>query len=195
MACRAAGGDDGFIHGRLRRRGVLFGGCRGFLFDGCASSQDSEESEAPASSAAQESAVDVKKLADDMYAAMTFDDEMMELSAEVLPNIYEYDPEEVVDFKVYTCATGGSADEVAVFLADDDAGMEYIEQMVGYRLDTLRSNFEDYRPEEMSKIENAKVLTNGYVTALVVSNDTSARKRSSTTPFNPYQDNKGCDRP
>ena len=148
-----------------------------------ASSQDSEESEAPASSAAQESAVDVKKLADDMYAAMTFDDEMMELSAEVLPNIYEYDPEEVVDFKVYTCATGGSADEVAVFLADDDAGMEYIEQMVGYRLDTLRSNFEDYRPEEMSKIDNAKVLTNGYVTALVVSNDTSGAEEVFNSAF------------
>ena len=105
--------------------------------------------------------------------AMTFDDEMMELSPEVLPNLYEYDPEEVVAFKVYTCSTGGSADEVAVFLGDDDAAMEYIEQMVGYRLDTLKSNFEDYRPEEMSKIENAKVLTNGYVTALVVGNDTA----------------------
>lgn len=137
-------------------------------------SQSEASSQEASSSQAAADGVDVAKLADDMYAALTFDDEMMELSPEVLPNLYEYDPEEVVAFKVYTCATGGSADEVAVFQGDDDAAMEYIEQMVGFRLDTLKSNFEDYRPEEMSKIENAKVLTNGYVTALVVSNDTAA---------------------
>lgn len=141
--------------------------------DASGSAPASASASVATSSSAPAADVDTAKLADDMYKAMTFDEEMLEVQKEVLPNIYEYDAECVGSFKVYVCATGGSADEIAVFQATSDENVEYLEQMVGYRLDTLKSNFEDYRPDEMVKIENAKVLKSGRIVALVMAADTA----------------------
>lgn len=120
--------------------------------------------------------VDVAKLADDMLASLTIDDEMMELNQDTIVNLYEYDAESIAAFKVYASATMSTANEVAVFKAANSEGVEYIQEMLSLRIQTQKFNYENYVPAEMSKIENAQILKNGLYVAMIVNDDPAPAK-------------------
>lgn len=119
----------------------------------------------------QQAAPDVAALADDMKSASTLDDEFINVDSDILGNLYEYDAESISAFSVYTSATMSTPEEIAVFVAADAESVNYIEEMIDYRLQTLRFSYEDYAPLEMPKIENAKVLTNGLYVTLIICED------------------------
>mgnify|MGYP001019727754 CR=1 FL=1 len=121
--------------------------------------------------------VDVAQLADDMLAALTIDDDMLEIDRETIVNLYEYDSESIAAFKVYASATMSTANEVGVFKAASAEDVEFIEEMLSYRLQTQKFNYENYVPAEMTKIENAQVLKSGLYVALVVSDDPEPAKK------------------
>ncbi len=115
--------------------------------------------------------VDIATLADDMLAALTVDDEMMEIDQQTITNLYEYDSESIAAFKVYASASMSTANEVAVFKAATEEDVEFIEEMLSYRVQTQKFNYENYVPAEMVKIENAQVMKSGLYVALVVSDN------------------------
>ena len=128
--------------------------------------------------------VDIAKLADDMLASLTIDDDMMELNKDTIVNLYEYDAESIDTFKVYASATMSTANEVAVFKAANSEGVEYIEEMLSLRIQTQKFNYENYVPAEMAKIENAQILKNGLYVAMIVNDDPAPAKTIFEKAFN-----------
>ena len=129
----------------------------------CACGGGSQPAELPAP--------DVAKLADDMFAAATLEDELMSIDADIMGNLYEYDEECIAEAAVYTSSTMSTPEEIAVFKAADEASVEYVEEMVKLRLQNLQFSYEDYQPLEMTKIENAVIETKGLYTAFIVCGD------------------------
>lgn len=118
---------------------------------------------------------DAGKIADDLKASLTFQDEMMEIEKEVLANYYRVSDEDIEAFKVYKSATGATAEEIAVFTAASGK-LDTVKEAVEMRVEDLGISFEDYVPEEMVKINNAVVVTSGNTVALVVADDSAAAK-------------------
>ncbi len=141
------------------------------VFTACSQTQSEGETDTPA---AQVAPPDLATLADNMHAAGTWGDELMLLDPAVIPNLYEVGEGNVAEIFVYSSSTMSTAEEVAIFMAEDEESVAYIEEMIDLRLQSLQFAFEDYIPEEMPKIENAKVITNGLYVALIVADDTSA---------------------
>ena len=114
---------------------------------------------------------DVAQLADEMFAAVELEDELMSIDTAIMGNLYEYDEASIAAAAVYTSSTMSTPEEVAVFKAADADSVEYVEEMVKLRLTNLEFSYADYQPLEMPKIENAKVVTKGLYTALIVCAD------------------------
>ncbi len=148
------------------------------IFAGC--SQGQEE---VAPTGAEVAAPDLATLAEDMYSAGTWEDELMLLDPAVVPNLYTLDDSSIAEFAVYASSTMSTPEEVAVFVATDEESLAYVEEMINIRLQNLTFSFEDYLPEEMPKIEDAKVLKNGLYMALVVSGDTAPIEKAFNDAF------------
>jgi len=114
---------------------------------------------------------DTAKLAEEMFAAATLEDELMSIDTDIMGNLYEYDEECIAEAAVYTSSTMSTPEEIAVFKAADADSVEYVEEMVKLRLQNLQFSYEDYQPLEMPKIENAKIITKGLYTAFIVCAD------------------------
>ena len=120
---------------------------------------------------AQQPQPDVAELADQMLASVVLEDELMSIDTAVMGNLYEYDADSIAQAAVYTSSTMSTPEEIAVFKAADEDSVKYVEEMVKLRLQNLEFSYADYAPLEMPKIENAKIMTKGLYTALVVCGD------------------------
>lgn len=114
---------------------------------------------------------DVAQLAEDMFAAVELEDELMSIGTDIIGNLYEYDEESIAAAAVYTSSTMSTPEEIAVFKAVDAESVEYVEEMIKLRLQNQNFAYEDYAPLEMPKLENAKTVTKGLYTALIVCAD------------------------
>ncbi len=94
---------------------------------------------------------------------VTFVDDMFEVSNEVVPDFYNL-PEGVTDFKVYMSASGATAEELAVFKCDSKKTSDEVIKACEKRTENLTEKFEDYIPEELTKIKSAVIEEkNGFV--------------------------------
>lgn len=117
--------------------------------------------------------VDIDQLTDELLAQVDFEDELTELGADMIANLYGV--EGAVEQRAYM-SSGATAEEVAVFLfATEDeaqAGQEALEQ----RLESRRADFANYMPDEASRLDNAVLERSGCCVALCVSAGDEARQ-------------------
>lgn len=117
--------------------------------------------------------VDINQLADDLLEKVAFEDELTELDAGMIPDIYGV--EGAVEQRVYM-SSGATAEEVAVFLfateEDAQAGQEALEQ----RLESRKEDFGNYMPDELTRLENAVLKRSGCCVVLCVSSGDEAKE-------------------
>ena len=94
----------------------------------CSSDSDQGESSSSttsqnSSSSSQVSEVTADSLTQKMIEATTFNDEVIAISADVVPNYYTI-PDSVEDYAVYMCPTGATVEEISVFRTSDAAAVE-----------------------------------------------------------------------
>lgn len=75
---------------------------------------------------------------------------------------------------IVRCSTGATAEEMALFQSIDEAAAQRIETAMKARIDTQKSAFENYVPEEIPKLEQAQVLRSGVYVAYVTAADAGA---------------------
>ena len=81
---------------------------------------------------------------------------------------YETDSGSIIDGAILYNENGGFADEVsAVKFADGTDGQGLLKK----RLDSRTATFRDYRPEEVGKLESAKIFSAGGFDILIISDD------------------------
>ena len=122
--------------------------------------------------------VDVSAVALALHDGLTFQDEINEVPDARLKDYYPtLDESALESFKMYKGASGGTAEELAVFQAKDAEGVAEVEKAIAMRLEDLKLQFELYVPAEMTKIENAITETNGNYIVMAVVNDTAAAQK------------------
>lgn len=77
---------------------------------------------------------------------------------------------------VFVSLSGERADEIAVFKAFDEQGLENIVTAVNTHLREQRSAFRDYVPSEFAKLEKTVVRTDGLYCYYAVSEDNDVKQ-------------------
>lgn len=120
-------------------------------------------------------AYDVAATADKLVQTISFEDEMSELPESMLPKLYNIEEQTLTAAKVYV-STGATAEEVAVFEAKTSNDAKTIENAAKARIEKQKNSFRDYVPEEMPKLENPVIVTEGNYVILCVSNQNDKAK-------------------
>ncbi len=99
------------------------------------------------------------------------------------PRYYGIDLEAIEEYEVLVCSSGALADEIAVFKMKDGEDVEDMLDVVRERKQELYDRFVDYVPEEINKINNAVIGSNGNYVYFVVSSNNSAAKKAAEGCF------------
>ena len=119
--------------------------------------------------------IDTAKLADDIYAGVTWKDQIGEVNLAKALNLYGISVDDIASGKVYI-STNATAEEIAVLevVSTDQVSTE--ETAVKDRVASQKSSFESYNAEEVPKLENPLIVTKGQYVILVVCDNTSEAK-------------------
>ncbi|MCM1106885.1 MAG: DUF4358 domain-containing protein [Blautia sp.] len=117
--------------------------------------------------------IDAASLAASLASEVTYDDTLEALDEE-LSGMY-FEMEENVTATLYM-GSGTTAEEVAVFEAqDEDTAKTQLSHVQDY-LDSQKEAVQDYQPEEVKRIEGAVVEQRGKYVILCVSADSTKAK-------------------
>ena len=100
-----------------------------------------------------------------------YDDEMIELSASVVGDFYRLTFEGLEEYRIYTSGTMATANELAVFKLKDEKALTSAEEAVRARLEDQKSNYQNYNPAQMHRIENALLYSDSNYLLFSISND------------------------
>ena len=134
------------------------------LLAGCSSQEEAPEGsqeETPSDT------LDLEALAGQLQEEVTFRDSLNRLDDALMANYYPtLDLSQVEEYVVYVSASGAPAEEIAFFRVKDAAAASAVEEALDKRVEDQTISFEDYRPDEMVKINNFVVVSGGnYVLA------------------------------
>lgn len=145
---------------------------------GCGSSDDSSSAGSANSAAAAQSdeTVDAAAVADKLKDGIEFKDEMAELDEAKIEKIIGVAADSYVKGKVYVSSSGGTAEEIDCFEAKDEDSAKTIADTLTARVESQKKVFENYVPEEMTKLNDPVLVTKGNYVFLCLSNDNDKAK-------------------
>lgn len=120
--------------------------------------------------------------ADKLVSTLSFQDTMSPINESMISTLYGIAASDVKAEKVYV-STGATAEEVAVFEAKDTAGAAKVKAAVETRVDDLKSNFTNYVPAELQKLQNPVIVQKGNVVVFCTSNDSAAAQKAADELF------------
>ena len=110
-----------------------------------------------------------KKIVD----TLEFEDELMQMQADIVGNFYNLPDDQVAEYAIYTSSSMATAEEIAVIKAKDSGAVDQLKKELEDRLNDKMQQYENYRPEQVAKIENAKIQTKGNYLLLAIANDSA----------------------
>ena len=121
----------------------------------------------------EETYVSFDEVYNQLTSSIDFSASKMQKQTEAALNNYYYiDPATLEDYAIYMAdyATG-NADEIAMFQVKESDQMTTVKSLINDRISDLKVRYEDYKPEEMPKIESAIIEEKGNYIFLVISRD------------------------
>lgn len=100
----------------------------------------------------------------------------MEKTAENIGAYYDIDVTTVSEMSVFVCGSGAYPDELAVFRFNDEADAKAGADAVQSRLDGQIAVYKDYTPDEMYKLDEAVIITEGNWVAFSACADNAKAK-------------------
>lgn len=102
----------------------------------------------------------------------------IEKSREDVPDFYsDIDLSQIESASFVICASGAYPDEIAVMKCTDSAAAAAVKSALEKRLESQTELYSTYTPDEMYKLENAKIYTAGnYAVFLAVSDNDRAKE-------------------
>lgn len=113
---------------------------------------------------------------DEIMDTLSFRDTMSILSDDAVANFYELDESILKNMVVYKGATGATAEEIAIFELNDAKDAEQMIKICETRLQDLKVQYENYKPEEMTIIDDGVIEVNGNLVMLAVCDDVDTAK-------------------
>ena len=118
-------------------------------------------------------AVDVDQLAGELLEQVGFEDELTELDESMVAALYGV--ENAQEQKVYLSG-GATAEEVAVFRFATEEEAQAALAVLEQRLESRRTDFANYMPDEAARLDNAVLERSGCFVALCVSAGDTAKE-------------------
>lgn len=118
-------------------------------------------------------AVDVNQLASELLEQVDFEDELTELDESMVSALYGV--EGAQEQKVYL-SSGATAEEVAVFRFATEEEAQAALAVLEQRLESRRTDFANYMPDEAARLDNAVLECSGCCVALCVSAGDTAKE-------------------
>ena len=148
------------------------------MLTGCGSDSDSSTANSANSAAAAQTneSVDVTAVADKLKNGIEFKDELAELDEAKIEKIIGISADSYTKAKVYVSSSGGTAEEIDCFEAKDADSAKAISDTLTARVESQKKVFENYVPEEMTKLNDPVLVTNGNYVYLCLSNDNDKAK-------------------
>ena len=148
------------------------------MLTGCGSDSDSSTASSANSAAAAQTneSVDVTAVADKLKNGIEFKDELAELDEAKIEKIIGISADSYTKAKVYVSSSGGTAEEIDCFEAKDADSAKAIADTLTARVESQKKVFENYVPEEMTKLNDPVLVTNGNYVYLCLSNDNDKAK-------------------
>lgn len=117
--------------------------------------------------------IDASALAGSLSKDISYDEELKEVNAEDVTNYVSL--EDKVEAVMYM-SSGSTAEEVAVFTAEDEETAKKMQTNVENFLTDQKNSFKDYIPAEASRIDEAVIEQKGNYVVLCVSGDSDKAK-------------------
>lgn len=119
--------------------------------------------------------VDTSALAEQLLNGVPFVETLSPITENIAGSTYNLDEGEVLGGTVYVTG-GATAEEIAVFeLSSPEEAQAFTEKLQA-RVETKKTDFETYRPDEMAKLSSPVIETKGNIAIMCISNDNSAAK-------------------
>ncbi len=154
---------------------ALIGGCGQKKGDNADAKAGSAATVSTSGSAASES-LSLKDIADKLYKEIKYDDELSPMDDGLFESMYPEIPADAVKDKVIYLSTGATAEEIACFEANDDAGADTIEKGLNARVEAQTKSFTDYVPAEVDRLGKAVIVKSGNRVYFSVSGDPDKAK-------------------
>ena len=123
----------------------------------------------------------------DVAAAISDSTEFSELMPlndnNITRRYYGIDLDDIEEYEALVCSSGALADEISVFKMKEKDDVEDMLEVVRERQQELYDSFVDYVPEEINKINNAVIGSNGNYVYFAVCSDASAAKAAAEGCF------------
>lgn len=118
--------------------------------------------------------LDIAAFASAAIEKVDFGDELLSVPEGMLSDYYVLPKDKVVSSAVYVSGTGATASELAVFKCSDADSAKAVKSAVDTRIAEQTASYENYRPDEKFRLENAFVAVEGNYVIFAVSNDNAA---------------------
>lgn len=145
------------------------------LLTGCSGNNGSSASESTSASSAaesgQSSTASAKEKAEKLLSEVEFAGEMVEVTGENMELRLGFSADGITDFAAYTCGSGAYPDEFGVFVAENSDKAAEIKTALDARIETQRSTYQDYTPEEMYKFDDCVVKQDGNTVYYAITAD------------------------
>ena len=82
--------------------------------------------------------------------------------------LYNFSIKKIDDGAIAYASTGGYADEISIVYVDSDKDKKTVQGYFQARIQTRIQNFTGYKPKEVQKLENAKVIIQGNYVVLII---------------------------
>ena len=115
--------------------------------------------------------LDIDTFSKDVISKGNFNDELILLSDKLVTDYCDLSFEGLDEYRVYISSSSATASEFAVFKCSSDAALKSAKAAVETRISDQISNYENYRPDEKFRLENALIETNGNYLLFVVSDN------------------------
>lgn len=105
---------------------------------------------------------------------VNFNDELITVSQQVAGDYYDLSFDGLEEYSISLSATSATASELSVFRCKDKDALAAAAERVQQRIQEQLANYENYRPDEVFRLQNALVLTEGNYLLFAVSDDNEA---------------------
>ncbi len=120
-------------------------------------------------------AMNVDELAGRLLKEISYQDELSAMDLSTAGMIFGMDGIEVVNAAIYE-TSGWTAEEIVVMECASTADADKAKAMLQARVEEQKSNYVDYVPEEMDKLNQAVIVESGNFVVLSVSNEADKAK-------------------
>lgn len=115
--------------------------------------------------------LDLDAFSKDVLSKGSFNDELILLSDKVVSDYYDLSFDGLDAYRVYVSSTSATSSEFVVFKCSGEAALKAAKAAVEARISDQISNYENYRPDEKFRLDNALIETNGNYLLFVVSDN------------------------